>query len=186
VRYSDVLWLLIITRVMYVVGNKSRSSRCRFHATFEGFEWFLYNRTAAFDNIVAQMDAKTPVPERRAQSPAPDRAASHIRQMFGKSSAGDESAYRTVGHKRYSKSLRPCLDYTQDRRAWACFTTPKFAGRFMQWLQNQLPHFDSKDLLPISFEGINGGIVCGNMSTSNILVAEFARVDGLYGTVPVR
>lgn len=78
---------------VYVAANKSRSPRCRFHATFEGFEWFLYNRTAAFDNIVAQMDAKTPVPERRAQSPTP--AASHIRQIFNKSSAEGDSAYCT-------------------------------------------------------------------------------------------
>jgi len=79
-----------------VAGNtSSRSPRCRFHATFEGFEWFIYNRTAAFDNIVAQMDAKTPVPERCAQSPAADGAASQRRQIFTKSSAGGDSAYST-------------------------------------------------------------------------------------------
>ena len=81
------------SNIFYVVGNKSRSPRCRFHATFEGFEWFIYNRTAAFDNIVAQMDAKTPVPERRSQSPAADGAASQLRQIFSKSSAGGDSAY---------------------------------------------------------------------------------------------
>ncbi|KAF8271516.1 hypothetical protein EI94DRAFT_1770350 [Lactarius quietus] len=147
-------------------GNKTRSPRCRFHATLEGFEWFLYNRTAAFDNIVAQMEAKTPVPERQAQSPAPDGAASHIRHIFSKSSAGG--------------------NFAQTRGTRACFTTPKFIHRFMRWLQNQLPELDSKDLFPLSFEGINGGIVLGNMSTSNILVAEFARADGVYGTVPSR
>ncbi|KAH9083360.1 hypothetical protein EDB83DRAFT_2538792 [Lactarius deliciosus] len=146
-------------------GNtSSRSPRCRFHATFEGFEWFLYNRTAAFDNIVAQMDAKTPVPERRAQSPA---AASHLRQIFTKSPAGGDH-----------------IAQTPRARAW--FTTPKFVRRFTQWLRKQLPDLDFKDLLPLSFEGINGGIVLGNMSTSNILVAEFTRADGVFGTVPSR
>ncbi|KAH9171981.1 hypothetical protein EDB89DRAFT_2174254 [Lactarius sanguifluus] len=146
-------------------GNtSSRSPRCRFHATFEGFEWFIYNRTAAFDNIVAQMDAKTPVPERRAQSPA---AASHLRQIFSKSPAGGDH-----------------IAQTPRARAW--FTTPKFVRRFTQWLRKQLPDLDFKDLLPLSFEGINGGIVLGNMSTSNILVAEFARADGVFGTVPSR
>ncbi|KAH9041126.1 hypothetical protein EDB84DRAFT_1436665 [Lactarius hengduanensis] len=146
-------------------GNtSSRSPRCRFHATFEGFEWFIYNRTAAFDNIVAQMDAKTPVPERRAQSPA---AASHLRHIFSKSPAGGDH-----------------IAQTPRVRAW--FTTPKFVRRFTQWLRKQLPDLDLKDLLPLSFEGINGGIVLGNMSTSNILVAEFARADGVFGTVPSR
>ncbi|KAH9055046.1 hypothetical protein EDB87DRAFT_1580073 [Lactarius vividus] len=133
-------------------GNtSSRSPRCRFHATFEGFEWFIYNRTAAFDNIVAQMDAKTPVPERRAQSPA---AASQLRQIFSKSSVGGDHIAQTP-------------------RARARFATPKFLRRFTQWLRKQLPDLDFKDLLPLSFEGINGGIVLGNMSTSNILYVRF-------------
>lgn len=73
-------------------GDAPRSPRCRFHATFEGIEWFIYNRTAAFDNIVAQMEAKIPDSERRAHSFSPDGAASHLRQIFSMSSAGGESA----------------------------------------------------------------------------------------------
>lgn len=82
-------------RVIYsatAAGNASQSPRCRFHATLEGFEWFLYNRTAAFDYIVSQMEAKTPVPERHAQGLSTDGAAFQLRQLFTKSSAG-ESAY---------------------------------------------------------------------------------------------
>ena len=66
------------------------------------------------------------------------------------------------------------------------FRTPKFLRNFVQWLRGQLPDLDVKDLLPISFECFNGGIVCGNMATSDILVAEFNRADGIFGTVPVR
>ena len=66
------------------------------------------------------------------------------------------------------------------------FSTPKFLCNFVRWLRGQLPDLDAKDLLPISFECFNGGIVCGNMATSNILVAEFNRADGIFGTVPVR
>jgi len=62
---------------------------------------------------------------------------------------------------------------------------PKFLRSFIHWLRGQLPGLDVKDLFPFSFEGINGGIVCGNMATSNILVAEFSRADGMFGTVPV-
>jgi hypothetical protein len=66
------------------------------------------------------------------------------------------------------------------------FSTPKFLLNFAQWLRGQLPDLDAKDLLPVSIECFNGGIVCGNMATSNILVAEFNRADGIFGTVPVR
>ncbi|KIK67374.1 hypothetical protein GYMLUDRAFT_156567 [Collybiopsis luxurians FD-317 M1] len=51
-------------------GHPSRDSSCRIQISFQGFEWFLYNRTAAYDNILAQM---TPQPfansERRASLP---------------------------------------------------------------------------------------------------------------------
>ena len=66
------------------------------------------------------------------------------------------------------------------------FSTPKFLRNFAQWLRGQLPDIDAKNLLPISFECFNGGIVCGNMATSDILVAEFNHADGIFGTVPVR
>jgi len=66
------------------------------------------------------------------------------------------------------------------------FSTPKFLRNFVQWLRGQLPDLDAKSLLPISLECFNGGIVCGNMATPNILVAEFTRADGIFGTVPVR
>ena len=66
------------------------------------------------------------------------------------------------------------------------FSAPKFLRNFVQWLRSQLPDLDAKNLLPISFECFNGGIVCGNMATSNILVAEFNRANGIFGTVPVR
>ncbi len=87
---------VITVFLLYVAGHKLRSPRCRFHATFEGFEWFIYNRTAAFNNIVAQMEAKTPVPERRTQSFTGDGAASQLRQIFSKSSTGGEGSYRTL------------------------------------------------------------------------------------------
>jgi len=75
-----------------IVPHVSKSSRCRFHATFEGFEWFIYNRTAAFDNIVARMEAHTPVPEGRAQGSGADRAASQLRHIFTRSPARGDGA----------------------------------------------------------------------------------------------
>ena len=74
-------------------GNASKSPHCRFHVTFEGFEWFLYNRTAAFDNIVSQMEARTPVPERRTQTFGADGPAFYIRHIFrSRSPAGGDRA----------------------------------------------------------------------------------------------
>jgi hypothetical protein len=63
--------------------------------------------------------------------------------------------------------------------------TPKLLHNLTKWLRSQLPDLDFKDLLPLGFEGLNGGIVIGNPATPNVLVAEFSRVDGMFGTVPV-
>ena len=74
-------------------SHVSQSPRCRFHATFEGFEWFIYNRTAAFDNIVSHMEANTSSPERHARGSSADRAASQMRHIFNKSPTGGDGAY---------------------------------------------------------------------------------------------
>jgi hypothetical protein len=62
----------------YVIEKQSTSSlSCRLYMTFQGFEWFLYNRTAAYDNIISQMEPNEP-----------SRPASHAterRQSFQKS-----------------------------------------------------------------------------------------------------
>lgn len=33
---------------------------CRIKVSAQGFEWFLYNRTSAYDHILSQMQAKAP------------------------------------------------------------------------------------------------------------------------------
>lgn len=56
---------------------------CRVHISLQGLEWFIYNRTAAFENIVSQLDPdipSTPVP-----TPNPDGAAS-VRKIFSRTS----------------------------------------------------------------------------------------------------
>ncbi|KAF7361830.1 hypothetical protein MVEN_00527500 [Mycena venus] len=40
--------------------KQSRSPSCRVQISLQGFEWFLYNRTAAYDAIVTQMGVKLP------------------------------------------------------------------------------------------------------------------------------
>lgn len=133
------------------------------------------------------MEANTPVPERYVRGSSTDRAASQMRHNFSKSPTGGDGAYILFLLLRYSRLIASQLVVdVQTPRVRNPFSTPKFLRNFVQWLRGQLPDIDFKNLLPFSFEGINGGIVCGNMSTSSILVAEFRRADGIFGTVPVR
>lgn len=56
----------------------------------------------------------------------------------------------------------------------------------MEWVRQQMPNLDPKDLLPISIEVTKGAITIGNSSTPNLLVAEFQRAEGTYGIVEAR
>jgi len=59
----------------------------------QGFEWFLYNRTAAYDHIISQMQAKaTPYPE-----PAEPR------RMFSRTSGAEGKTFHTP-------NIKPNLD----------------------------------------------------------------------------
>ncbi|KAF7321613.1 hypothetical protein MKEN_00682400 [Mycena kentingensis (nom. inval.)] len=40
--------------------KQTRSSSCRVQISLQGVEWYLYNRTAAYDSIVAQLGVKVP------------------------------------------------------------------------------------------------------------------------------
>lgn len=56
---------------------------CRIKVSAQGFEWFLYNRTAAYDHILSQMQAKAPpVPGES----GPRRYSSRASGLEGKSS----------------------------------------------------------------------------------------------------
>ena len=38
-----------------VFADRNQSAACRIHVSLEGFEWFLYNRTASFNAILTSL-----------------------------------------------------------------------------------------------------------------------------------
>ncbi|KAI0368271.1 hypothetical protein BV20DRAFT_969313 [Pilatotrama ljubarskyi] len=149
-------------------GKGSSPLSCRVHISLQGLEWFIYNRTVAFDNIVSQLDPdipSTPVP-----TPVPDGAAS-VRKIFSRT-----SVFRDPSILGPPVSLVSSI-YKR---------TPTFVKRGVSWVQQQLPNLDPKDLLPISLEVVKGAITIGNASTPNLLAAEFLRGEGTYGVVEAR
>jgi hypothetical protein len=52
-------------------------------------------------------------------------------------------------------------------------------------INRQLPNIDPKSLFPIGIEVSQGAIICGNLSTPNLLVLEFQAAHGAYGAVQV-
>ncbi|KAH7913899.1 hypothetical protein BJ138DRAFT_527505 [Hygrophoropsis aurantiaca] len=130
---------------------------CRIKVSIQGLEWFLYNRTAAYDYIISQMQSK--------DHPTP--ADTEPNRMFSRTSGFEVPSL-------HPPSVLPNLK------------APPFIHAFFDWIKRQMPYLDPKDLLPISLEGFKGAITCGNASTPNLLVAEFHRAEGTFGIVPSR
>ncbi|KAI0665956.1 hypothetical protein C8Q78DRAFT_985325 [Trametes maxima] len=150
-------------------GKGSSPLACRVHISLQGLEWFIYNRTAAFDNIVSQLDPDipiTPVP-----TPVPADGAASVRKIFSRSSVFRDPSI-----------LGPPISLVSSIYK----RTPTFVKRAIGWVQRQLPNLDPKDLLPISLEVVKGAITIGNASTPNLLAAQFQRAEGTYGIVESR
>lgn len=161
-------------------------SPCRIHLSVEGFEWFLYNRTSAYDNIISQMEGQ-----------ANDRSSSEFQEAMRSQKPSDNATGKCIA----LRSLRSCIypSFTPIRLPLVepglppSSTTSAFSRKVTRWMgifvdsvSRQLPDLDAKSLLPFSFEALKGSIICGNFSTPNVLVVEFQRTEGLFGLVPVR
>lgn len=64
-------------------GKDGSPLGCRIHISLQGMEWFMYNRTAAFDHIASRLDMDVPITP--APTPVPDGAAS-VRKIFSRTS----------------------------------------------------------------------------------------------------
>ncbi|KAG2345485.1 hypothetical protein BDR05DRAFT_880204 [Suillus weaverae] len=127
---------------------------CRIKVSVQGFEWLLYNKTAAYDHIISQMQAKA--------SPCPE--VSEPRRMFS----------RTSGAEGLGFYPPPAL---------ANIKAPPVIHAALAWIKRQTPYLDPNDILPIALELSKVAITCGNPSTPSLLVAECHRAEGTFGIV---
>ncbi|KAK0484381.1 hypothetical protein EDD18DRAFT_1361385 [Armillaria luteobubalina] len=147
------------------IGNeeqKAEQNPCRIQVSFQGFEWFLYNRTAAYENIISQMVSKDSTYQKTR------RGSTECRHSFQTMDFGTP-----VPHP---SSVLGVLR----------LRTPTFLQDAFTWFKRQLPTLDPKELLPIGLDAAKGVIICGNNSTPNLLVAEFQRAEGNLGISQAR
>ncbi|KAF8320822.1 hypothetical protein DL93DRAFT_2163795 [Clavulina sp. PMI_390] len=144
------------------VEEKSDHLPCRLKAVADGVEWFIYNRNAAYDDILRHLhpDAPELLSQRRPET----RATSVVEEL-----------------------VEP-----ENQRAWmkiaiAILTYPlRLLRPLIAWLIRQLPSLQAKDILPIAFEVTRGAITLGNDSMPSIFIANFKRATGTYGLQPSR
>ncbi|KAI5121559.1 hypothetical protein M0805_000740 [Coniferiporia weirii] len=155
-------------------GDESISNRrhpkCRIHVSVEGFEWFMYNRTASFDNILSQL--------------APDNP--EIAGLQTKSRESNAYSLNSSVVDRDQILSRTALYSTTALRALSAIRFPSFLRRLVGRIKHQLPDLDPKSLLPLSFEATKGAITMGNHTTQNLFMAQFVQASGTYGIVQSR
>ena len=156
-------------------GDADKSTQvmgCRIQVSLQGFEWFLYNRTAAYDHIISQMDAGS-----RPLSRSTERKQASRTTRAGK-----------IGYTLSISILKSAASSSFHLSSFAShpFPLPLTIRKAVTWVKRQLPNLDPKDLLPLGIEVDKGAIICGNSSTPNLLVAEFQRTEGTFGIVEVR
>ncbi|KAK0460992.1 uncharacterized protein EV420DRAFT_1746434 [Desarmillaria tabescens] len=127
----------------------------------ERFEWFLYNRTAAYENIISQMASKSSAYRKTRRSSTECRQS--FQTDFGTPIPPPSSVLGAL-HLR----------------------TPTFLQDAFTWFKRQLPTLDPKELLPIGLDATKGVIICGNNSTPNLLVVEFQKAEGNLGVSQAR
>jgi hypothetical protein len=152
---------------------KGTRTSCRIQLCLEGMEWFLYNRTAAYDNILAQME-----PLNRSSSRV--SASERLRPAKSRQGQDPQSAVR----QKFTLFIDATSTYPPSA-AKRSVRIPSAVRNAFVWVRQQLPNLDPKDLLPLGIEVSTGSIVLGNPSTPSILVAEFRSAAGTFGVVSV-
>ncbi|KAI0342100.1 hypothetical protein BDW22DRAFT_1358216 [Trametopsis cervina] len=155
------------------VGRKPQKTplSCRVHMSFHGLEWFIYNRTAAYDNIVSAMEPSSVQGDGNRDGRASMEGIGSLRKIFSWTSAVPDST-----HIGPPISLLSSI-YTK---------TPNVLKGWIERLKQQMPNLDPKDLLPLGIEVRKGAIIAGNESTPTLFVAEFESAEGTYGIVASR
>ncbi|KAJ3575090.1 hypothetical protein NP233_g1335 [Leucocoprinus birnbaumii] len=164
---GQIQWRYWIRRPMtgdelYVRGEENQHSRlpsCRIQITLQGFEWFLYNRTAAYDSILAQME-----------------------ESLGRNISRSTDRNRSSQRLNRFESM-PSRAQAAQKRA---LRVPATIQQLFTWLKQQMPVLDPKELLPLGIQVSKGVITCGNLSTPSLLVAEFSVCQGTFGITQAR
>ena len=171
--------------------GKSNHLPCRLQAVAEGVEWFIYNRTPAYDDILRHMQPD--LPEARPCHPETSESAPFLNEAETGARPNDHvgsTCFVRLRQLNNNNSLPMFFCNSESdakvRKAKRRLLSPvTLLKHLAEWMYQQLPSPDLKDILPIGFEVTRGAITLGNDSTPNILIGNFKRATGTFGLQPV-
>lgn len=154
-------------------ARDSRKLPCRIAIKVAGLEWFIYNRSPAYDAILSQQMTKCQATSTRSdQIPSSDSAAEKLRTSSAGSSS-DMSAHTSTESSR-SRKLRAQRDAGEQG---SFHTLGKETTLQPDESANEAASF-YLSLLPVRIECHKGAIVLGNEHTTSILTTTFDDARG--------
>lgn len=153
-------------------GGLSSSSDlpCRFNVSLKGVEWFVYNRSAAYDAIMTSMTE-------HAADNMHDRPDNKLRKRGG---------HPTISEKLDGSSKGPSLDSPLTERTTSGRNTMKDDPYKLSTSQSRSSEHSGQStqgnlmlrFLPISLECTKAAIVLGNEYTKSVLITKADKVTG--------
>ncbi|KAE8355295.1 hypothetical protein BDV28DRAFT_51299 [Aspergillus coremiiformis] len=145
---------------------------CRITAKFYGLEWFIYNRTPAYDGILAGFN------------PPGESAAFNQPQYPGSSSLDAELKDTSARNFSFSESASPRTSHAAKAPGRSRTGGETIGSHILEGSGQEVGDGLSRllRLLPLKLECDKGAIVIGNENTRSVLTTTF---DGATGTIEV-
>lgn len=180
---GHITWRYWLRKVRHCHGDKAKLSKTnefpsRIKVKLNGLEWFVYNRSPAYDAIWTQMEDSVS----RDQCQPPPGAGLGIDGKCPKS--GLESfpdAGGSMPSQYYTQEKQPTFSVGPDEHLVPSDDLDRGIDRQAEFQMDSL----FLRVLPIRIDCHKGGVVMGNNNTPTILVAKFRDADGTIDATPV-
>ena len=159
-------------------GNgKSRQLPCRVLVKSRGVEWFIYNRSPAYDAILQSM---------RSQEGLDHAGASSSAQRPADTSQPDLTPkYRCVADSLYKEDALSSIEQKEGNQYQENDTVPDFDSKSTSTIRSAHSSTSTSSalpglltILPARIECNKGAVVMGNRNTRSILTAKFDSATG--------
>lgn len=151
-------------------------SRIAIH--MEGVEWFLFNRTWSYDDMLAKFTTHND-----GESLPMDGMAQHLAvPLHGSTRASNTRTSRTA-----MRCIQRALIRAGKHGYLAMLFFPwQVSSLFFAKVMQIFPSFNWMEVLPIGLHVLHGAIILGAPSTQSLFVIRFSEAQGAYGVTSVR
>jgi len=180
---GHITWRYWLRKVRHCHGDKAGSSKAnelpsRIAVKLNGLEWFVYNRSPAYDAIWAQMEESVDTREGNATSTVGSDEGSESRNNVVGEAKPDSSAREGSPVREKLRTVSTDSEHNLSRSDDSDGENGDRAGEFL------VDSFFLR-LLPVRIDCHRGGVVMGNNNTPTILVTKFRDADGIIDATPV-